>query len=275
MDLRVTFTDSPAEVLKLANDFLLSQPVLHNLILSLLHFRVKQPAVGRYWVASRDGQAVGVVFQSPVTVPALLTPMAAEVVNALVDAIADQGFDLPGVSGDAATAALFAGRWSERRKRAAVPFQGMRLYELSELESPVDVSGALRLATPADRLLMIGWVRAYETEVQEPSAGDPERLVDRWMSAGQLWVWEDSDPVSMAVSRDAVAGVVRVSGVFTPPDRRRRSYAAACVSRLSESLQTAGFRCILYTDLGNPTSNSIYRRIGYRAVSEAIRYRFG
>jgi uncharacterized protein len=33
-------------------------------------------------------------------------------------------------------------------------------------------------------------------------------------------------------------------------------------------------RCILYTDLGNPTSNSIYRRIGYRAVAECLRYRF-
>jgi predicted GNAT family acetyltransferase len=26
--------------------------------------------------------------------------------------------------------------------------------------------------------------------------------------------------------------------------------------------------------LGNPTSNSIYRRIGYRARAEAVRYRF-
>lgn len=37
------------------------------------------------------------------------------------------------------------------------------------------------------------------------------------------------------------------------------------------------FRVILFgqsTDLGNATSNSIYRRIGYRAVAEALRYRF-
>ena len=35
-----------------------------------------------------------------------------------------------------------------------------------------------------------------------------------------------------------------------------------------------GHRCILYTDLGNPISNSVYRRIGYRAVAEGIQYRF-
>jgi len=39
-------------------------------------------------------------------------------------------------------------------------------------------------------------------------------------------------------------------------------------------MRDAGFRCILYTDLANPTSNSIYRRIGYRAVAEGLRYRF-
>ena len=33
-------------------------------------------------------------------------------------------------------------------------------------------------------------------------------------------------------------------------------------------------RCILYTDLANSTSNSIYRAIGYRAVAEALKYDF-
>jgi predicted GNAT family acetyltransferase len=32
---------------------------------------------------------------------------------------------------------------------------------------------------------------------------------------------------------------------------------------------------MLYTALSNPTSNSIYRQIGYRSVAEGLRYRFG
>jgi len=31
-------------------------------------------------------------------------------------------------------------------------------------------------------------------------------------------------------------------------------------------------RCFLYTDLANPISNAIYRRIGYRQVAEAAEY---
>jgi len=47
------------------------------------------------------------------------------------------------------------------------------------------------------------------------------------------------------------------------------------VHELSRRLLENGARPCLYTDLGNPTSNSIYRRIGYRALTEWVRYRFG
>jgi uncharacterized protein len=78
----------------------------------------------------------------------------------------------------------------------------------------------------------------------------------------------------MAANSEPVEGVVRVQGVYTPPERRNRGYAGACVASLSRRMQEAGHRCILYTALGNPTSNSVYRRIGYRAVAEGLRYRF-
>jgi len=121
---------------------------------------------------------------------------------------------------------------------------------------------------------MILWARAFQHEIGE-SANDTELRVDRGLAAGQLWLWDlGGETVSMAVSREPVLGVVRLSGVYTPPEKRKHGYAAACVHALSKQLTDAGYRCILYTDLGNPTSNSIYRRIGYRAVAEALRYRF-
>lgn len=64
------------------------------------------------------------------------------------------------------------------------------------------------------------------------------------------------------------------SPVYTPPDRRRSGYAGAVVADLSDRLVARGDRVMLYTDLGNPTSNSVYRRIGFRAVAENLRYGF-
>ena len=81
-------------------------------------------------------------------------------------------------------------------------------------------------------------------------------------------------PVAMAGVFDAVAGVARIGPVYTPPDRRGRGYASALVAEVSDAVLTRGQRCILYTDLENPTSNAIYRALGYRAVAEALKYRF-
>ena len=274
MEPKVLFSEDPAFVITRADKFLSSEPVLHNLILSILHSRVAQGDPGRYWIALHGEDAVGVVVQSPLEYPATLTPMGPQAVIALVDAIAEAGVTLTGVNGDAATASSFAGQWSERCKSAATPFQGTRLYELLELAAAPGTEGHLRQAGPRDRSLMILWTCAFQDEIGE-SANDAELRVDRALAAGQIWLWDrDGAPTSMAVSREPTQGVVRLSGVYTPPEKRELGYAEACVHALSKHLRERGYRCVLYTDLGNPTSNSIYRRIGYKAVAETIRYRF-
>src|SRR5260370_30917961 len=223
--------------------------------------------------AAGAGQAAGVVFQSPLTRSALLVPMEPSVIEALVDAIADAGDVLPGVMGDAATAASFAGRWAEQCKSAAFPTQGLRLYELAELKPTGPFEGTLRKAEAADRSLAVPWIHEFYTEVHEPHQ-EVERQVEEWLTSGHLWVWENGEAVSIDVSQKPIQGIVRVSHVYTPPENRRRGYAAACGYGISKYCTEASYRFVLYTDLGNPTSNAIYRRIGYQAVAEAIHYRF-
>jgi len=274
MDIRVVFSEEPGFILSEAREFLFSQPVLHNLILSILHARVAHSEPGRYWMARLGDKTVGVAVQSPLWFAATLTPMGQDAVTAIVAAMAEARVCVPGINGEAATAACFAGQWSERCKSGARPFEGNRIYELVEGGEVPDASGGFRQAGPVDRDLMILWMRAFSAEIGEVDE-DTELRVDRDLAGGHLWLWEDGrEATSMAASREPVAGVVRVSGVYTPPALRKRGYAAACVSALSNRLRGAGYRCILYTDLGNATSNSIYQRIGYRAVAEALRYRF-
>jgi hypothetical protein len=273
VDTAILFTEDPAVALEKGREFLASQPVLHNLILSLLHARIANPEPGRYWLATRQEKVVGVVIQSPLNFGAILSPMSASVVEAVAEAIAEVGISLPGVNGDATSAAHFAGHWSEKRKSAITPFEGVRLYEWLEPGERPDVAGRLRPALPIDRSLIIEWTRGFSLEIGEPT-GDIEVRVDRQLNEGEVWVWNHGEAMSMAVCRKPAEGVVRFSGVYTPPGQRNRGYAAACVHALSKHMRNAGFRCVLYTDLANPTSNSIYRRIGYRAVAEGLRYRF-
>jgi predicted GNAT family acetyltransferase len=102
--------------------------------------------------------------------------------------------------------------------------------------------------------------------------GEPRRDSGPLLDRRAFYLWEDREPASMVAHTDPVEGVVRIQYVYTPREKRRHGYAGACVAALSKHLTDAGHRCALYTDLGNPVSNSIYRRIGYRAVAEALRY---
>jgi hypothetical protein len=89
MELKVLFSEDPAFVISRADKFLSSEPVLRNLILSILHSRVAQGDPGRYWIALHGEEAVGMVVQSPLEYPATLTPMEPRAVLAIVDAIAE------------------------------------------------------------------------------------------------------------------------------------------------------------------------------------------
>ena len=273
MSLAVRTSDDPASVLEVAGTFLASDPVRHNLILTLLHTRVEHPEAGRYWMAVEEHDVIGVVFQSPLDHSATLTPMSHEAVRAVVGVIADEGVELPGVSGEAATAAWFTGAWSERTRVPARPTLGQRLYELAAVvDRPAP--GVLRRARVEDRGFLVESFVAFVTEVGDPPDG-AESVISRRLTARQLWVWEDAAAVSMCGLSAPAEGVVRVGPVYTPPELRGRGYASAMVATVSADVRASGHRCILYADLLNPTSNSIYRTIGYRAVAEVLTYEFG
>jgi uncharacterized protein len=271
----VDATDDPAQVLDAAGAFLASDPIRHNLILSLLHSRVAMPSPGRYWVVRNGPKTLGVVFQSPLRFMATLTPMPRVAVVAAVDAIVEQGVRLPGVNGVARTVAQFAGQWTERTKSAASPILGNRIYEVPRLVRPRGVAGGCRIANERDRELVIEWFDAFNEEaLRDRPPTRTEEIVDSRISRGQLWLWEDGEPVSMTGVSASLAGVERVAPVYTPPAQRSRGYASALVGQVSEAVLGRGHRCMLYTDLANPTSNSVYRALGYRAVDEALEYQF-
>lgn len=273
MAIEVSYSDNAGWVMDKAKVFLRSKPVHHNLILTLLHARARHYIPGRYWVATEKNVVVGVVFQSPLSFRAIVTPMVPDVVPPVVDAISDAKVKLPGVVGDVTTAAYFAGQWAERQKSAAIPFLGQRLYEVDKVKEPTVVEGHFRRAVPDDRECLVDWVRHFYTDIGVEEI-DAEDIVDSRIPAGQIWLWDSAGPVSMVGRTVPVEGVARVQLVYTPPENRKKGYASACVANLSKQILAEGCRCILYTDLGNPISNSVYRRIGYRAVAEGIQYRF-
>ena len=247
------------------------------MFLTILEARVARPLPGRYWWVVEDGTVVGASFQSPLDYSCGITPMPRAATEAIVEAMASAAPDLPGVIGDAATAAAFAGTWAGHLHTPANPGEAQRIYQLGTLVPPHGTPGSLRLASAADRDILVHWTSGFNDDTGlGPPGADAEASVDHNLREGRLFFWDDDGLVSMALTRAPVVGVARVGLVYTPPEHRGRGYASTCVAALSAHvLATDSETCILYTQLANPTSNAIYRAIGYEPVAEVVRYRFG
>jgi GNAT superfamily N-acetyltransferase len=269
----VTALSDPAELLATAGSFLDSQPTRHHVLLTVIADRVGSAVPGRYWVV-RDGETiVGVAMQTPLEWRVGMTPMPVGAARALAAHMADTGTAVPGVEGEAEAAAAFAGTWSDLSGMAAQPERATRIRELGTLSLPAGVPGQLRSPLSADTPTMVAFLDAFALGMGEPGLTE-EQVVQR-AEAGRLAVWDvDGAVVSLVGRTDAVAGVVRIAPVYTPPAQRNHGYAAACVGALSAQMLAGGHRCILYADLANPTSNGVYRRLGYEAIAEVLRYEF-
>jgi predicted GNAT family acetyltransferase len=215
-----------------------------------------------------DGEVRGAISWTP-PYELLLAAVPDDTVAPLVDALRD--VELSGVNGRAEVVDRFLAAW--RPRRADVGFR-MRLYRLGELRPPA-AQGAPRLAGEGDLALATRWLEAFEVDTGvhrtnvEPAAR--ERI-----AGGRLWLWEhDGTPVSMAARTATAAGVARIAPVYTPAEHRRHGYGAAVTAACTaDALARDADHVVLFTDLANPTSNSIYRQIGFEPVGDYTVVRF-
>ncbi len=183
---------------------------------------------------------------------------------------------LPGINGEPKTAEAFAARWTQTTETQARIAMKMRIYCLRETHPPTGIPGTMRLAQQEDLALLTEWMQRFHAEaVPNDPSPDARKTVLRFLDAGTLAVWDNEGPVSMVGSSRGTAHGAAISAVYTPPEKRGNGYASAAVATLSRQLLDQGYLfCVLYADLLNPTSNKIYQRIGFRAVCDAVQYRF-
>ena len=225
-----------------------------------------------------SGDVAAVALRTPPW-PMICSQLDAGAVDALVTTWLGIDPALNGVNAPAATATALADAWTRAtggstRRRTRMAFYALRLVT----DPPRPPAGDLRLAT-ADQLdLMVTWWRAFADEAGMARAGsDAVAVVEDRVRSRRLWLWHDPAgvPVAMVAVNPAVAGVVRLGPVYTPPEHRRRGYAGASVAAVSRWALTAGARwCALFTDLANPTSNKIYAEVGYRPLGDWEEHEF-
>jgi predicted GNAT family acetyltransferase len=170
--------------------------------------------------------------------------------------------------------------WSASRiSPTGLPVHGVmrqRVYGLTRVNPTRLSPGNLRRAGPGDREVVARWMMGFQEDtfghVDEARVGDrTERMLER----GDIYLWVDGEPVSIAARTRPTGGVITIGMVYTPPHLRNRGYASSCVATLCKHLLGSGFKCCsLYTDLANPTSNKIYKQIGFTEVCDSVSHLF-
>ena len=272
-------TDSLDEFERAAMAHLRADPIRQTVPLSVLA-NLRHAGLSRYgadppvfgWHQRADGTIDGAVLQTP-PFPLLAASLPAGSTADLLVALASERGLPAAVNLAAAEESGFLAGWIAATGGTGTAVLRSRLYVLGELAPPEPApDGFARLAGEPDSELLVDWFEAFRFEALGGGPEDSRQAVADGLSHDGLMLWETGgEPVAMAGLSRVAAGVARVTGVYTPPARRRQGYAGGVTAAISRAALAAGaHRVVLFTDLANPTSNALYLRLGYQPVQDRV-----
>ena len=267
-----------AEFLAAAGPTLAEHEAEHHLVLGVAEAAAtgRAPNDDLFLASVHDARGLALAALMTYGYPLLLASDRADVTSAsapLWDALAEQR--LPRyVIGTVGQVEGAVEQFTRASRDVAKVAMRQRSYKLTSLDALPSSSGSLRVATSDDLDLVAEWISQFEAEaLANIGTRSTKASAARRIAAGEIYLWSDPDPRTMAASARPTKRAIAVNGVYTPREWRHRGYATACVAALSELLLRRGFElCVLYTDLSNPTSNSIYTRIGYRPLRDFLMF---
>lgn len=269
----------PNAAIECARELVAADPVAYSVFSTVTASLLTEP--GRYadphWYVMENAQRkVELVAMHTAPHPLHLPTWVPGASTALGDHLAATGVSLSGVNGPKDAALEFADSYLAAAGRQIRGRAGMGVYDLPVPATlPWPVRGDHLNADETHLPTVAGWVDAFLAETGD-HVSDAEATARRQIERGNVSLWvRDGRPVAMCWASAPFGGVVRVSGVFTPRAERGHGYASAVVTEVSRRQQAQGHTCMLYTELANPTSNKIYRAIGYRHLGDDLRLTFG
>ena len=260
-----------------AQDYLLEHEAEHNLLLgishTLLHYPERYPDPPYLAIAETNGKILAAAIRTPPYKLLLSKAQDLSALTLIAQDLQDYPQQVDGVSGLVLEVETFLQAWQTLTGQSYRRIVEMRIHQLTKVEPVATVNGNLRLATESDRPLLLEWFTNFAAEVGEVVSQDAEQAVNSGLKRQSIHLWIDGIPVSWASGSQSLPAAGRIGPVYTPPEYRGKGYATACVAALSQKLLDRGCdRCFLFTDISNPTSNHIYRKIGYHPICDWHEY---
>ncbi|WP_408006266.1 GNAT family N-acetyltransferase [Pseudalkalibacillus sp. A8] len=277
-----------SELARVGQAFLLKDEALNNLPLGIMHRCIENEEKGisdgtTPFFASITDSKQNMVLILIMTPPYNLGifgdrshPHLKEAIELAIEKLKALPVNIPGVIGSGILAGLFAESWCAANKISYETAMEQYIFKLTKVNNVCQSPGFIRLATMDDIDLLSKWGYEFSYVTETPFTKELARKKTKeFILQESLYVWEDKQLVSMARKARGTSNGISVNYVYTPKEYEKRGYATSCVAELSRILLRDGYGfCTLYTDLSNPTSNSIYKKIGYKPIGDSIVYQF-
>ncbi len=261
--------------------FLNGDKLIHSFILGIMRRFLEIGKAPQLLVrlVDSDQSLVAAGIQTSLSQALIISNYSEKQASTLAELIAKQGIDLPGVNGPKSAVEAFTKRWVEIHNKKSKLCANLRLFSLQKVKPPLPPKGFPRPAAAEDRNLIFHWLRAFRDEAvphdPKPSDEDLFKSVDAGISQTQFFVWElEGQAISLVGSRRETANEKWIAPVYTPHNFRGLGYGTALTAYVSQRIVESGKIGMLFTDLANPTSNSIYQKIGYEPISDFLHLAF-
>ena len=263
------------DYLKDIEPLLLENEYLNNLMLGILYKSKGKPATSSdlyLMINHEDRFLVGLIAGLYLILYA--NTDLEELYEQLVNYLMEHEIQYPGIIGPVACCETFRKVYESKTKQSMKLLMNQRIFVINEVKQFTKLESNIELAKASDVDYLKDWMFDFlEVAKENPTYEHAKHKVEELISSKSLYLLRYKDEiVSMAASTRPLMNGVSVSFVYTPNRFRNHGFASKCVELLTEKLLKSYDYCTLYTDLSNPTSNSIYQKIGYRPVGDSAVY---
>jgi len=268
-DIKLFYKDTYESLIKdeTQNPIMLSNIKMGNEELNKIDWR--NPINWLMATISTNNKIVLIALMTPPFKLLLFCENNNELLDFFIEKLIENNIEIPGINAINELAIIFSKKYTKLTNKSFIINNDLRLHELTKVNNVPNI-GTIRQANINDLYFLPYWFSDMEKSFgykKEPISNYIERITYQ-ISTNKIFLLEDNNiPVSMVKIDRELITTCSINAVYTPPFFRSKGYATSLVSKASQIILDRGFKkAILYTDLANPISNSIYKKIGYIPV---------
>ncbi len=270
-----------SEFEKLCKPFLMPKESFYNLKIGLCDAIKKRtlPATNpHFFVIENNNQITACALNSHSVKPLAISKMNRDEINFFVDYLFNQKLNFQAAVGEIETINYFTELYCKKFNLSKKLNIHLGIYQTDTIFLP-NMDGEIFLATEVNEQIVQEFIFQFESECfpnRKSSKEEIAQIAQRHIKNRAIYLLKNknSDIIAMGGNTRNSENAGTINLIFTPKQLRNNGYGSFITAKIALELLKKKKFVNLHTDLNNPTSNSIYQKIGFKFIGENIHYDF-